>query len=69
MRKDSLTHTFKKMDDPGNYWPVRLTSTLGKVMEQITLEVVIKHVKEHHQELSAWIHHGEIMLDQFDSPL
>lgn len=57
------------MDDPGNYWPVRLTSTLGKVMEQITLEVVIKHVKEHHQELSAWIHHGEIMLDQFDSPL
>ncbi|KAJ7403207.1 rna-directed dna polymerase from mobile element jockey-like [Pitangus sulphuratus] len=35
-----------KKKDMGNYWPVSLISTPGKVMEQIILEVITKRVKE-----------------------
>ncbi|KAF4799699.1 hypothetical protein TURU_052685 [Turdus rufiventris] len=30
-------------EDIGNYWPVSLTSILGKVMAQIILDVIAKH--------------------------
>jgi len=47
-RKASVTPVFKKVkkDDPGNYRPVSLTSILGKMMEQLILEVIIKQVEE-----------------------
>jgi len=47
-RKASVTPIFKKgkKEDPGNYRPASLTSILGKVMEQLILEVAIKLVEE-----------------------
>lgn len=46
--KTSITPIFKKGkgEDLGNSYSVSLTSTLGKVMEQILLEVITKHVEE-----------------------
>jgi len=43
-----VTPIFKKgkKEDPGNYWPVSLTSIPGKVMEQLILEAIIKQVEE-----------------------
>ncbi|GAB0183305.1 mitochondrial enolase superfamily member 1 [Grus japonensis] len=35
-----------KKEDPGNYRPVNLTSIPGKVMEQLILGVISKHVEE-----------------------
>jgi len=47
-RKASVTPVFKKgkKEDPGNYRPVSLISILGKMMEQLILEVIIKQVEE-----------------------
>jgi len=46
--KANVTPAFKKgkNKDPGNYRLVSLTSILGKMMEQLTLEVIIKQVEE-----------------------
>ncbi|GAB0204380.1 mitochondrial enolase superfamily member 1 [Grus japonensis] len=47
-RKADVTLVFKKgkKEDPGNYSPVSLTSIPGKMMEQLILEVINKHVEE-----------------------
>ncbi|GAB0179570.1 mitochondrial enolase superfamily member 1 [Grus japonensis] len=47
-RKASVTLVFKKgkKEDPGNYRPVSLTSIPEKVMEQLILKVISKHVEE-----------------------
>jgi len=47
-RKAIVTPIFKKgkKEDPANYRPVSLTSILGKMMEQLILDVIIKQVEE-----------------------
>jgi len=47
-RKANVTPIFKKgkKEDWGNYRPVSLTSILGKVMEQLILEAIMKQVEE-----------------------
>ncbi|GAB0209450.1 mitochondrial enolase superfamily member 1 [Grus japonensis] len=47
-RKANVTPVFKKgkKEDPGNYRSVSLTSIPGKVMEQLILGVINKHVEE-----------------------
>ncbi|KFV82583.1 hypothetical protein N308_13438, partial [Struthio camelus australis] len=46
--KANVTPVFKKgkKEDPGNYRPVRLTSIPGKVMEQLLLKVITKHLED-----------------------
>ncbi|KFV83031.1 hypothetical protein N308_03123, partial [Struthio camelus australis] len=47
-KKASVTPVLKKgkKEEPGNYRPVSLTSVPGKVMEQLLLEVLTKHVED-----------------------
>ncbi|GAB0180048.1 mitochondrial enolase superfamily member 1 [Grus japonensis] len=47
-RKVIVTPVFRKgkKEDAGNYRPVSLTSVPGKVMEQLSLGVISKHVEE-----------------------
>ncbi|KFV87101.1 RNA-directed DNA polymerase from mobile element jockey, partial [Struthio camelus australis] len=47
-KKASVTPVFKKgkKEEPGNSRPVSLTSLPGKVMEQLLLEVLTKHVED-----------------------
>ncbi|KGL82471.1 RNA-directed DNA polymerase from mobile element jockey, partial [Tinamus guttatus] len=47
-KKANVTPVFKKgkKEDPGNYRPVSLTSVHGKVMEQLILAVVCRHMED-----------------------
>ncbi|KFV79716.1 hypothetical protein N308_03870, partial [Struthio camelus australis] len=47
-KKANVTPVFKKgrKEEPGNDRPVSLTSIQGKVMEQLLLEVITKHVED-----------------------
>ena len=67
-RTANVAPIFKKCkkEDVGNYRPVGLTSTRGKVMEQFILKVISIHVEEKKVIRSSQhgFTEGKIMLDQ-----
>lgn len=47
-RKENVAHMFKKgkKEYPGNYRPASLISISGKMMEQLILKIISRHIND-----------------------
>lgn len=69
LQEVNIALVFKK-EDPGNSWPVGLTSASGKVLDQILLKAMSRRMKEQgNWEQPAGIYHRETLPGSRDSLL